>query len=99
MNEVCIKQGSRIVVREATVRESLLPSKLMRTFGDRLRHARTVRKLSQRQVAAIMRARGAWMEQTQYSLYENNKRTPKLESLRQLCLVLGVSSDYLLGID
>ena len=67
---------------------------LMSHVGPRLRLARERRGLSLKEVAEQT---GAYI--SNLSCYESGKRTPALPLFVDLARVLGVSTDYLLGID
>lgn len=60
----------------------------------RLRAARKSKGLTQAQAADLVGIR-----QQSYHLYESGKQDPKSEVLASLCKALGVSADYLLGLD
>ena len=62
-------------------------------YYERLRELREDIDKSQ---GAIAEALG--ITQQQYSLYENGKRQLPLELLQKLCLLYGVSADYILGL-
>ena len=66
---------------------------LMSQVGPRLRLARERRGLSQKEVAEQT---GAYI--SNLSCYESGKRTPPLELFVAIARVLGVSTDYLLGL-
>lgn len=65
----------------------------MNTIGKRIRLARDQRGLSQTQLAdragAVASAVSHW---------ETGRRTPDADNLRCLCVALGVSADWLLGL-
>jgi transcriptional regulator with XRE-family HTH domain len=60
---------------------------------DRIKEVRTDKDLGQKEVAAAL-----GISQQQYSLYETGRRRIPGEMLGPLCLTLGVSADYLLGL-
>ena len=62
--------------------------------GKRLREARKAHNLSAEQLGSMIGVTKAAV-----SLYENEKRNPKIETLIEIMYALGVSSDYLLGAD
>ena len=62
--------------------------------GQRLREARIEKGFTQEQLGDIV-----GVTKGSISLYESNKRTPKLEIVLELMYALGVSADYLLGAD
>lgn len=63
-------------------------------IGKRLREARKAHNLSAEQLGNMIGVTKAAV-----SLYENEKRNPKIETLIEIMYALGVSSDYLLGSD
>ncbi|RGX56920.1 MULTISPECIES: helix-turn-helix domain-containing protein [Anaerotruncus] len=63
-------------------------------FGYRLRALRKQKKLTQTQVASRLN-----LSKTTISGYENNTKTPSVDTLIQLSSLYGVSTDYLLGIE
>jgi transcriptional regulator with XRE-family HTH domain len=63
-------------------------------FGYRLRALRKQKKLTQTQVASRLN-----LSKTTISGYENNIKTPSVDTLIQLSSLYGVSTDYLLGIE
>lgn len=66
----------------------------MKNFNEKLKAARNENGLSQQKVAeAIGVTRSA------YSNYEQGLREPDLNTLKKICLLLNISSDYLLGIE
>lgn len=69
-------------------------------FGARLKQARTARGLSQAGLATALGAapHGA-VTQSAVSYWESGKNLPTVETLCELCAVLGVSADRLLGLD
>ncbi len=62
-------------------------------FYERLRDSRKDRDIGQKELAKVLK-----ISQQQYSLYETGKRPLPAEYLSALCLTLGVSADYLLGL-
>ena len=62
-------------------------------FYERLRDSRKDRDIGQKELAKVLK-----ISQQQYSLYETGKRPLPAEYLYALCLTLGVSADYLLGL-
>jgi len=62
--------------------------------GKRLREARKKLGISQKQLAEQL-----GLAKSTVSLYESEKRNPKLETIIELMYILGVTSDYLLGSD
>ncbi|NEZ43879.1 helix-turn-helix domain-containing protein [Paenibacillus alvei] len=62
------------------------------TFGERLRNLRTVRNMSQEQVA-----RHIGLTRSAYSHYEINNRQPVYSTLLKLTVLFDVSVDYLIN--
>lgn len=62
------------------------------TLSHRLKLARRRKKLTQRQLAALIN-----LSPSTIALYETGKREPDLDTLRKLADVLDCSTDYLLG--
>jgi transcriptional regulator with XRE-family HTH domain len=65
-------------------------------FAKRLKQAREARGLSQNGLAAAL---GGEVTQSAVSYWESGKNLPATETLRELCTVLGVSADWLLGLE
>lgn len=65
----------------------------MEYFGDKLKAMRKAKKLTQTQLAKKLD-----MSVSVISAYEQNSKYPSITVLIQLCEILDVSSDYLLGI-
>lgn len=65
----------------------------MNGFSEKLRQLRKERKLSQSCVAAAIHTCTAAV-----CYYENGHRIPDAVTLRALCVLYGVSADYLLGL-
>ena len=63
-------------------------------LGKRLRDLRLSKGLTQLQLGELVN-----VTRVSISCYENNKRTPNLETFLDLTRVLDVSADYLLGND
>ncbi|MCI8282336.1 MAG: helix-turn-helix transcriptional regulator [Lachnospiraceae bacterium] len=61
------------------------------TFGEKLRNARKLKKLTQKQLANLTNAK-----HNSVSDWENNKSRPDTNTIIQLCEVLDISPDYLL---
>ena len=61
-------------------------------LGERLRQARTLRKLGQAELARMSR-----LQATSISMFESGKRRPGLGSLIKMADALDVSIDYLVG--
>lgn len=66
----------------------------MTEFGYRLIRALEAKRMSQSDLA-----RATDTSIMSISRYINTEREPSIEVLRKICRCLGVSSDYLLGID
>lgn len=64
------------------------------SFGDRLRECRAEKGLTQTRLAARLS-----VTQSTIGKYERGALQPNLEMLVQLCKVLEVSADYLLGLE
>lgn len=62
--------------------------------GLRLKNARIKQNMTQEQLGKLVGVSKATI-----SLYESEKRNPKLETILEFMYVLGVSADYLLGAD
>lgn len=63
-------------------------------FGNRLRELRKQKKLTQKQLAALIGVKNSII-----SFYEVGDRIPSPEIIIKLATVLHVSADYLLGIE
>lgn len=63
-------------------------------FGDRLKYIRTRRKMTQERLAKRI-----GVEIGTVSCYERNLAVPSVETFYNLCIVLQVNSDYMLGLD
>lgn len=63
-------------------------------FGNRLRHLRKDRSLTQQQLAELIGVKNSVI-----SFYEVGERMPSPEALRKLAMALHTTTDYLLGID
>jgi len=63
-------------------------------IGQKLRNARENLEFSQEQVAALIP-----MNQSSYSKIERDVQEPSLDQLRQLCLILKISPEFLLNLD
>lgn len=64
----------------------------MRTTGQQIRIARTVRNMKQKDLG-----RQIGLSQKQLSRLEHDKAEPRVTTLRNLAEVLAVSGDFLLG--
>ena len=63
-------------------------------FGEKLRHLRKEKNLTQKQLAALIGVKNSVI-----SFYEVGDRFPSPEVIRKLAIALHVSADYLLGIE
>lgn len=63
-------------------------------FGERLRELRKQKKLTQKQLATLIGVKNSII-----SFYEVGDRIPSPEIIIKLATTLGVTSDYLLGIE
>lgn len=63
-------------------------------LGNRLKRLRLEKKLTQLQVANQVN-----ISEARYNLYENNRRQPDYNLLKDLAKVLDTTTDYLLGND
>jgi transcriptional regulator with XRE-family HTH domain len=63
------------------------------TFGQRLKHLRTQRKLSQEELGKKFRK-----SQSTIAYYERDQKRPTKETIIELAEFFGVRSDYLLGL-
>lgn len=64
----------------------------MTTIGERIVYLRDEREISQKELAIRLKITAATL-----SRYENNIYEPKLEVLRDMCVILETTSDFLLG--
>ncbi len=62
-------------------------------MNERLRELRIERNLTQKQIAESL-----GISIRAYSHYEIGDREPSIEMLRQLCILFGVTADYLIGL-
>ncbi len=62
--------------------------------GARLKSARINQNMTQEQLGKLV-----GVSKSTISLYESEKRSPKLETVVEFIYILGVSADYLLGSD
>ena len=60
-------------------------------IGDKIKHLRTDRKITQKQLAEAMN-----MTQSAVGMWENNSRMPDIDTIRKLSSFFEVSTDYLL---
>lgn len=61
-------------------------------YTDRIREIRNDRNLTQREIAKLLE-----MRHPQYNRYETGKTAMPVEVFRKICVILDISSDYLLG--
>lgn len=61
-------------------------------FYDIIKKLRSENKMSQNDIAARLS-----ISRQAYSLYENGKREPSIDTIQQLAEIFNVSTDYLLG--
>ncbi|MCB2357051.1 helix-turn-helix domain-containing protein [Clostridium estertheticum] len=72
----------------------------MNTFGERFKNIRLSKKLTQQQIANEFNRRyGYAFTKTTISQYENNKRVPEMNAIRNFVEYFNVSLDYLLCND
>lgn len=62
--------------------------------GSRLKDARKAKGITQEKLGEVL-----GLSKAAISLYESERRNPKLETIIEMMYVLGVSADYLLGTD
>lgn len=67
--------------------------RVMKEFPNKLKAIRAEKNLSQQQVAD-----GIGVTRAAYSNYEQGLREPDLDTLKKICLLLGISADELLDI-
>ena len=65
----------------------------MQYFGKRLRKLREDKKISQTDLGRRVGVSGSTI-----SAYEKSRKLPALDTLKNICSVLDISSDYLLGL-
>lgn len=66
----------------------------MKQFGEKIKELRLLKGLTQKQLATILEC-----AQSAIVYWETNKQEPTISSLKKLCIVFDVSSDYLLGLE
>ncbi|MBX4268440.1 helix-turn-helix domain-containing protein [Clostridium estertheticum] len=72
----------------------------MNTFGERFKNIRLSKKLTQEEIANEFNRRyGYAFTKTTISQYENNKRVPEMNAIRNFVKYFNVSLDYLLCND
>lgn len=64
------------------------------TIGDRIRAARIAKNTTVKEMARLLH-----ITDRAYRNYEYDAREPNLHILKQICVYLDVSSDYIIGID
>lgn len=62
-------------------------------FGKRLKELRKQRDLTQKQLAELLGTKDSII-----SFYETGERNPSPEIIKKLATILGVSTDYLMGM-
>ncbi len=62
-------------------------------MNERLRELRNERGFSQKQIAELI-----GVSTRAYSHYEQGDREPPIDILKKLCILLEVTSDYLIGL-
>lgn len=67
--------------------------KMGKPYNEILKELRTDKDMTQAEVARILKT-----EQSYYSKYEGGKHPLPIEHLRTLCILYGVSADYILGL-
>ena len=67
--------------------------------GEKIRSARKAMKLSQQELAARLQVEGINLERDSISRIEIGTRFVADFELKTLCKILGVSADFLLGIE
>lgn len=73
---------------------------ILNTFGERFKSIRLSKKLTQQQIANEFNRRyGYAFTKTTISQYENNKRVPEMNAIRNFVEYFNVSLDYLLCND
>ena len=62
-------------------------------MGEKLKQLRLEKGLTQRQVAEVL-----GLTVKGYNFYELNLREPPIDTLKKLCKLFNVTSDYLIGL-
>lgn len=62
-------------------------------IGERIKDLRKKAKMNQEDLGAILEVTGAAV-----GSYERGKREPSIESIKKMCEIFNVTSDYLLGM-
>lgn len=65
----------------------------MLSIGQRLKYLRKKADKTQQEVAKSLN-----IQQTTYSYYENDKRTPDVETIAKFCKIYDTSADFILGL-
>lgn len=66
---------------------------IMVTLGERIKSIRMKKNISQKELAEALN-----VNRSAISLYETNRKSPSRENTYKIATVLGVSIDYLLGL-
>lgn len=66
---------------------------MAKAYNEILKELRQDRDMTQAEVAKMLKT-----EQSYYSKYETGKHPLPVEHLRTLCILYGVSADYILGL-
>lgn len=82
-----------VLMNDEKILESDFQGECKKIFGKRLRQARKEAGLNQKQIAEKL-----GILQSSYAQYEITKRTPSLEVLAQISMILNRSTDWLLGL-
>lgn len=62
-------------------------------FGNTLREIRKCKGLSQENMASMLN-----ISRSGYSKYESGESSPSIDTIKEICEILNISSDYLIGI-
>ncbi len=62
-------------------------------FNTRLKEIRKEKNLTQKQIIEILNC-----SQNKYASWEQGRTEPDIKSIKELCIIFNVTSDYLLGI-
>lgn len=65
----------------------------MNTFKNRLKECRKASNLTQKQLASILNT----TDDSVYS-WEKGRAEPSIEMIKKICIVLEITSDYLIGL-
>lgn len=72
---------------------------MMSNLGERFKKLRLAKDLSQEEIVVLFNKKYNYsFAKSSISLYENNKRTPEIETLKCWAEFFAVSIDYLLGM-